>query len=371
MSPPTPLAELARLFLRLGATSFGGPAAHIAMMQDEVVRKRGWMTATAFLDALSATNLIPGPNSTELAMHVGHQRAGARGLIVAGVSFIVPAALMVGALAAAYMRYASVPDVGRIFHGIKPVVIVIVAVAVWSLGRTTMTTMRTAAVAGAGLLMLVSGVHELVVLAVCGALAVAFASGTPQTFGMLAATALAGAAPPAAAPFGLGLMFVLFLKTGAVLFGSGYVLLAFLRADFVERLGWLTEQQLLDAIAIGQITPGPVFTTATFIGFLLGGPVGSVAATVGIFLPAFVFVALTRPLVHRMRRSPRTAALLDGINAGSLAMMVFVLAHLARSAITDAPTLAIAAVSLVAIARFRINTVWLMAGGAAAAWLAG
>ena len=139
MSPPTPLAELARLFLRLGATSFGGPAAHIAMMQDEVVRKRGWMTATAFLDALSATNLIPGPNSTELAMHVGHQRAGARGLIVAGVSFIVPAALMVGALAAAYTRYASVPDVGRIFHGIKPVVIVIVAVAVWSLGRTTMT----------------------------------------------------------------------------------------------------------------------------------------------------------------------------------------------------------------------------------------
>ena len=166
-------------------------------------------------------------------------------------------------------------------------------------------------------------------------------------------------------------MFVLFLKTGAVLFGSGYVLLAFLRADFVERLGWLTEQQLLDAIAIGQITPGPVFTTATFIGFLLGGPVGSVAATVGIFLPAFVFVALTRPLVHRMRRSPRTAALLDGINAGSLAMMVFVLAHLARSAITDALTLAIAAVSLVAIARFRINTVWLMAGGAAAGWMAG
>ena len=371
MSPPTPLAELARLFLRLGATSFGGPAAHIAMMQDEVVRKRGWMTATAFLDALSATNLIPGPNSTELAMHVGHQRAGARGLIVAGVSFIVPAALMVGVLAAAYTRYASVPDVGRIFHGIKPVVIVIVAVAVWSLGRTTMTTMRTAAVAGAGLLMLVSGVHELVVLAVCGALAVAFASGTPRTFGMLAATALAGAAPSAAAPFGLGLMFVLFLKTGAVLFGSGYVLLAFLRADFVERLGWLTEQQLLDAIAIGQITPGPVFTTATFIGFLLGGPVGSVAATVGIFLPAFVFVALTRPLVHRMRRSPRTAALLDGINAGSLAMMVFVLAHLARSAITDALTLAIAAVSLVAIAHFRINSAWLMAGGAAVGWMAG
>jgi chromate transporter len=371
VSPPTPLTELARLFLRLGATSFGGPAAHIAMMQDEVVRKRGWMSATAFLDALSATNLIPGPNSTELAMHVGHQRAGARGLVVAGVCFIVPAALIIGVLAAGYTRYAAVPDVGFIFYGIKPVVIAIVAVAVWTLGRTTITTMMTAAVAASALVMLAAGVHELLVLAVSGAAAVVFASGTPRSFAMLAVTALAGAAPASAAPFGLGLMFLLFLKTGAVLFGSGYVLLAFLRADFVERLGWLTEQQLLDAIAIGQITPGPVFTTATFIGYLLGGPVGAVAATVGIFLPAFVFVALTRPLVDRMRRSARTAALLDGINAGSLAMMVFVLGHLARSAITDGLTLAIAAVSIVAIARLRVNSIWLMAGGAAVGWLIG
>jgi chromate transporter len=387
VSPRTRLAELARLFIRLGATSFGGPAAHIALMQDEVVRKRGWMSATAFLDALSATNLIPGPNSTELAMHVGHQQAGARGLVVAGVCFIVPAALMVGLLAAGYTRYASVPDVGHIFYGIKPVVIAIVAVAVWTLGRTTMTTRGTAAtaaggtsataaggtaaIAAAGLLMLAAGVHELPVLAVCGALAVAFASGTPRSFGMLAMSAMAGAAPAAAVPFNLGVMFALFLKTGAVLFGSGYVLLAFLRADFVERLGWLTEQQLLDAIAIGQITPGPLFTTATFIGYLLAGPFGAAAATVGIFLPAFVFVALTRPLVHRMRQSARTAALLDGINAGSLAMMVFVLAHLARSAITDMLTLAIAVVSLLAIAWFRVNNVWLMAAGAVVGWVGG
>ena len=372
MSPPTPLADLARLFLRLGATSFGGPAAHIAMMQDEVVRRRGWITVTAFLDALSATNLIPGPNSTELAMHIGHQRAGARGLVVAGACFILPAALIVGVLAAGYTRYASVPDVGRVFYGIKPVVIAIVAVAVWTLGRTTMTTMMPAAVAAAALAMLAAGVHELLVLAISGAAAVVFASGTPRTFGMLAAAStLTAVAQASAAPFSLGLMFVLFLKTGAVLFGSGYVLLAFLRADFVERLGWLTEQQLLDAIAIGQITPGPVFTTATFIGYLLGGPVGAVAATVGIFLPAFVFVALTRPLVHRMRRSARTAALLDGINAGSLAMMVFVLGHLARTAVTDTLTLAIAGVSLIAVARYRVNNVWLMAVGAAVGWMAG
>jgi chromate transporter len=364
----TTLSELAGLFLRLGATSFGGPAAHIALMQDEVVRRRRWMSATAFLDALSATNLIPGPNSTELAMHVGHQRAGARGLVVAGVCFIVPAALIVGLLAAGYTRYASVPDVGHVFYGIKPVVIAIVAMAVWTLGRTTVTTMATAAIAAAGLVMLAAGIHELVVLAVCGALGMVFASGTPRSFGVLAVSAVAGAAPAVAAPFDLGVMFALFLKTGAVLFGSGYVLLAFLRADFVERLGWLTEQQLLDAIAIGQMTPGPVFTTATFIGYLLAGPVGAAAATVGIFLPAFVFVALTRPLVHRMRESARTAAALDGINAGSLAMMVFVLAHLARSAITDVLTLTIAVIGLLAIARFRVNNIWLMAGGAAVGW---
>jgi chromate transporter len=216
--------------------------------------------------------------------------------------------------------------------------------------------------------MLAAGIHELLVLAICGAFAVTVASGTPRSFGMLAVSAAAGAAPAGAAPFSLGVMFALFLKTGAVLFGSGYVLLAFLRADFVERLGWLTEQQLLDAIAIGQMTPGPVFTAATFIGYLLGGPIGAAAATVAIFLPAFVFVALTRPLVDRMRQSARTAALLDGINAGSLAMMAYVLVYLARSAITDLLTLAIAVVSLAAIALFRVNNIWLMAGGAVVGW---
>ena len=368
--PVTPLAELARLFLRLGATSFGGPAAHIALMQQEVVRRRRWLDAAAFVDALSATNLIPGPNSTELAMHIGHARRGARGLVVAGVSFILPAALMVGVLAAAYVRYASLPDVSRVFHGIKPVVIAIVALAVWTLGRATVRTATTAAIAVGALVMLAAGVHELIVLAASGATAVLLTSRQPRSLAVLIGSMVPAGVPAAAAPFGLGLMFLVFLKIGSVLFGSGYVLLAFLRADFVERLGWLTEQQLLDAIAVGQMTPGPVFTTATFIGYLLGGPGGAVVATVGIFLPAFIFVALTRPLVERMRRSSRMGALLDGINAGSLAMMAFVLAQLARAAVTDTLTVTIAAVSFVAIAHYRVNTVWLMAAGAAAGWAA-
>jgi chromate transporter len=365
------LGELARLFLRLGATSFGGPAAHIALMREEVVRRRAWLDDAAFVDAISATNLIPGPNSTELAMHIGHARRGFAGLMVAGLCFILPAALIVALFAAAYVRYAAVPDVSRVFAGLKPVVIAIVALAVWNLGRATIRTAGAAAIAAGALMMLAAGVHELIVLALSGAAAGILVARPRQAFVVLMGAAVPAAATAAAAPFGLGLLFLLFLKIGSVLFGSGYVLLAFLRADFVERLGWLTEPQLLDAIAVGQITPGPVFTTATFIGYLLGGPAGAVVATVGIFLPSFVFVGLTRPLIERMRRSSWTGALLDGINAGSLAMMAFVLAQLTRAAVTGVLTAAIASVSLIALARFRVNPVWLMAAGAAAGWLAG
>jgi chromate transporter len=366
----TTIGELARLFLRLGATSFGGPAAHIALMQEEVVRKRAWLDDAAFVDAISATNLIPGPNSTELAMHVGHARRGLRGLIVAGLCFILPAALIVGFVAAAYVRYATVPDVRHVFAGIKPVVIAIVALAVWRLGLATIRTATAAAIAAGALFMLAAGVHELIVLALSGATAGVLLARPRHTFALVIGAAVPAAAPAAAAPFALGLLFLVFLKIGSVLFGSGYVLLAFLRADFVERLGWLTEQQLLDAIAVGQITPGPVFTTATFIGYLLGGPAGAVVATVGIFLPAFVFVALTRPLIERMRDSSWTAALLDGINAGSLAMMAFVLAQLTRAALVDRWTVAIALLSLIAIARYRVNAAWLMAAGGLVGWLA-
>ena len=367
----TPIAELVRLFLRLGATSFGGPAAHIAMMREEVVRRRGWLSERTFVDYLSAANLVPGPNSTELAMHIGHDRAGWRGLLAAGTAFIVPAALIVGALAAAYTRFARVPDVALIFSGVKPVVIAIVAHAVWGLGRTIAARPSPALVGLAALAALIAGVNELIVLAVSGAV-MWMMSARPSALGLVAwSLAPAGAAAATQAPFSLGLLFGLFFKIGAVLFGSGYVLLAFLRADFVERLGWLTEQQLLDAIAIGQITPGPVFTTATFIGYILGGPPGAAVATAGIFLPAFVFVAMSRPLLTRIRASAGAARVLDGINAASLAMMVFVLWQLARAALIGPLTTAIAAASLVALAVFRINSALLMAAGGAAAWWAG
>ena len=365
----TPIAELVRLFLWLGASSFGGPAAHIAMMRTEVVRRRGWLTDETFVDYLSAANLIPGPNSTELAMHIGHDRAGWRGLLAAGTAFIVPAAVIVGALAAAYTRYAALPQVALLFSGIKPVVIAVVAHAVWGLGRTILARPAPALIGVAALAALMAGANELIVLAVSGVV-MWLHSARPSPFAVVAwSVAPAAAVLATPTPFSLGLLFAVFLKIGAVLFGSGYVLLAFLRADLVERLGWLTEQQLLDAVAVGQITPGPVFTTATFIGYILGGPAGAAVATIGIFLPAFVFVALSRPLVARMRASARASRILDGINAASLAMMMFVLIQLGRAVLVDPLTVAIAAASLVAIARFHINSALLMAAGGAAVWM--
>lgn len=363
---PTSLGELARLFLRLGITGFGGPAAHVAMLRDEVVVRRGWMSEAHFLDLLGATNLIPGPNSTEMALHVGRERCGWRGLLVAGAAFIAPAAVITAALAWVYVRYGSLPSTQWILWGIKPVIVAIVAHALFALAPRAARTWSLRAIGAGALAAAAFGAHELLVLLAAGliaSLAVAAWRGAACTAVVpVAATSIA------ASSVTLSGIFWVFLKIGSVLFGSGYVLVAFLRADLVERHGWLTEAQLIDAVAAGQVTPGPVLSTATFIGYLLASWNGALLATLGIFLPAFVFVALTRPLVHRMRQSARTAALLDGINAGSLAMMVFVLAHLARSAITDMLTLAIAVVSLVAIALSRVNNIWLMAGGAAVGW---
>ena len=359
------MIELALLFLRLGATAFGGPAAHIAFMEEEVVRRRRWMSQDEFLDLLGATNLIPGPNSTEMAIHIGYRREGWRGLVVAGVCFILPAALIVGTIAWLYVRYAKLPQAEAVLYGIKPVIIAIIADALWRLARTAMKTPMLAVMAVVAAIAAVVGVHELAVLFGCGALVMLVrVRGT----GMFALPLMAtSAAVPA---FGLLPLFLFFVKVGAVLFGSGYVLFAFLRADLVERWHWLTESQLLDAIAVGQITPGPVFTTATFIGYVLAGGPGAVVATIGIFLPAFFFVAVSGPLVPRLRQSRVAAAFLDGVNAAAVALMAVVTWQLGRTALVDVVTIALAVVSGLVLWRFRINSAWLVLSGALAGLIA-
>jgi chromate transporter len=395
------LLELASLFLKLGTIGFGGPAAHIAMMEDEVVRRRRWLERERFLDLVGAVNLIPGPNSTELAIHIGHLRGGWAGLAVAGVCFILPAFLIVLGCAWAYVRFGALPAAEAVLYGVKPVVIAVVLQALVGLGRTAVRTRPLAAVGLAALAAVAFAVHELLVLLAAGVvLAVhhlasagrgpassagaaaaiaagsapgsgppALASAGPAAKGPAAALPLAAALAPASLPiaaasFGLLPLFLFFLKVGAVLFGSGYVLLAFLRADLVERYGWLTEVQLLDAVAVGQVTPGPVFTTATFVGYVLGGSPGALVATLGIFLPAFVFVALSGPLVPRIRRSPVAGAFLDGVNVASLALMAAVTAALARAAIVDVTTLLAALAAVVLLMRYRVNSSWLVLAGA-------
>lgn len=364
-----PLVEIAGLFLKLGTIAFGGPAAHIAMMEDEVVRRRGWLSREAYLDYLGATNLIPGPNSTELAIHVGRSQAGWQGLLVAGTCFILPSALLTTAFGWAYVRYGSLPAAAGVLYGVKPVVIAVVLQALWRLGRSALKSqalmlLGVAAVVAAGL-----GVHELIVLAGAGLTMAAFrgvrgsrsAGSHERAPVVLFLTAIAGVS---VTPFGLWPLFAVFAKIGSVLFGSGYVLLAFLRADLVERLGWLTERQLLDAVAVGQVTPGPVFTTATFIGYILGGARGAVVATLGIFLPAFIFVALSGLVLPALRRSPTTGAVLDGVNVASLALMTVVSWQLTRSALVDPIAVGLAAVSAVLLFRFRVNSAWLVVAGA-------
>ncbi len=367
----TPLRSLALLFLKLGTIAFGGPAAHIAMMEDEVVRRRRWMKRDEFLDLLGATNLIPGPNSTEMAIHIGHRQAGWPGLLVAGVCFIAPATLIVTAFAWAYVRYHQLPEVSGILYGVKPVIIAIVLQALFALGRTALKSWFLAAIAVAGTALSFAGIHELIILAGGGMSAMAQRLIKRPSHNSLSVflTLLFQSATPAATAFGLWPLFLFFLKVGAVLYGSGYVLLAFIRADLVERWQWLTESQLLDAIAVGQVTPGPVFTTATFIGYVLGGTTGAAVATVGIFLPAFIFVALSGPLVPLIRRSPIAGAFLDGVNACALSLMFVVTYLLARSALVDLPTILIGLLSAFLLFRFRVNSAWLVLGGAVVGWV--
>lgn len=363
-----PLWEIARVFLRLGVVSFGGPAAHVALMEEEIVRRRRWLTREAFLDLLGAANLIPGPNSTELAIHVGYARAGWPGLLVAGACFILPAAVMVAALAWGYVRFGTLPAIAGVLAGVTPVVIAIVGQAIWNLGRSVLTSRATIAVGVACVAAAMLGANELAILGGAGVAMWAVRTASRANGAARSATGAivlpSLAAIGGAAPFTLGGLFLVFLKIGSVLFGSGYVLLAFLRADLVVRLGWLTERQLLDAVAVGQVTPGPVFTTATFVGYLLGGAGGAVVATIGIFLPAFVFVAASGPLIPIVRRSPGARALLDGVNVASLALMAVVIVQLARSALTGPFGIALAMASAVALLRFRMSASWLVLAGA-------
>ena len=349
-------------------TAFGGPAAHIAMMEHEVVRRRQWLTREQFLDVVGAANLIPGPNSTELALHVGRTRGGWSGMLVAGAAFILPSAIMVGGLAWAYVRFGALPEAAGVLYGVKPVVIAIMVQALWRLGRTAVRSVPLAAIGLAVVVAAALGAGELLLLAAGGATAAAVDRGLRARMlplllfvpGPAAGVAMQGTA----ATFSLGTLFATFLKIGAVLFGSGYVLLAFLRADFVERLGWLTSQQLLDAVAIGQVTPGPLFTAATFIGFLLAGIPGAIVATVAIFLPAFVFVAASGPLIPRIRNSPTAGSALDGVTVASLGLMAVVTWQLAGEAIINLPTLGLAMLATAALLTLRINSAWLILGGA-------
>nr|WP_211207220.1 chromate efflux transporter [Stackebrandtia nassauensis] len=357
------------MFLRLGTIAFGGPAAHTAMMREELVRRRGWVSDQRFVDLMGATNFIPGPNSTELAIHLGHDRARWKGLVAAGVCFILPAAVMVTGLAWAYVTYGQTPAVKGVLYGVVPAVIGIIAHALFGLLRTVVKTVWLGALGVAALVAYFLGVNELVILAAGGLLAVAVHFGqrwrgsvSGFAIPLLWTDKLPVFADPTTGQ--LAQLFATMLKIGAVLYGSGYVLLAFLRGDFVDRLHWISNEQLIDAVSIGQVTPGPVFTTATFVGYLVAGLPGAFLATVAIFLPSFVFVGLLTKLTGWLRSRDWTAMLLDGVNATALALMAGVSFQLGRTAIIDPLTAAIAIVTVLLLWRTKLNSAWYIAGGA-------
>jgi chromate transporter len=379
-SAPSPLLEVVRVFLKLGVIGFGGPAAHVALMREEVVKRRRWVDEQHFLDLLGAVNLIPGPNSTEMCIHLGYVRAGWPGLVAGGALFILPAMVIVLGLAWSYVRYGATPAATAALYGIKPVIIAVIVQALWGLLRTAVKNVRLAAIGILVLALYLAGVNEIGLL--FGGALVAMLLETPWRVRPGVKAAVIGAVgllspslahAAAAVSYSVATLFFTFLKIGSVLYGSGYVLLAFLRNDFVNRLGWLTDRQLLDAISVGQFTPGPVLTTATFIGYVVGsqhgdvsaGIQGAVLATLAIFLPAFVFVAATVHVIPRLRKSPWTATLLDGVNVAALGLMAGVTWELGRAALVDPLTLVIAAAAAVALIRFKVNSVWLIVAGAA------
>lgn len=385
MASKRPLRDLAQLFLRLGLTAFGGPAAHIAMMEDEVVERRGWLSRQHFLDLVGATNLIPGPNSTEMTMHIGYERAGWRGLFVAGTTFIGPAVLLSGVLAWLYVQYGALPQAAPFLAGIKPAVMAVILSAVWKLGKKAVKGWQfaviglavfTAALLGIDvtLALLIGGVGGAVWLYFAGAVKVdGQGEGKPTAVFLLPALtkkmAWGTAVTVMAADVPLWRLGLVFLKIGAVLYGSGYVLVAFLERDLVNRLGWLTQAQLLDAIAIGQFTPGPVLSTATFIGYLIAGTPGAAVATLGIFLPSFLFVLILNPLIPRLRQMAATAAFLDAVNVAAVALMAAVTIELGQETLVNWQAWVIAGLAILLTFRFKLNSAWLVVGGALLGYL--
>jgi len=366
---PLRLRSLAGLFLRLGLTAFGGPAAHIAMMEEEVVRRRRWMDHATFLDLLGLCNLLPGPNSTELAIFIGRTLAGWRGLVLAGLCFIVPAALLTLGFAALYVHFGRLPAAQGFLLGIKPVVLAIVAQAVWNLGRSALRTRRNVLLGLGVLAASFLGIQEALLILGAGLLSLLLAQPRPEASALgLALLPLPGL-PVLAAPFSLGGLFWVFLKVGATLFGSGYVLIAFLRTDLVHHLHWLTETQLLDAVAVGQVTPGPVFTTATFIGFLLGSWRGALVATTAIFLPAFLLVGAGAFFLPRIRKSPALSAFMQGVNAAAVGLMATALWDLGQATLASPWTLALGLAAAWLLIRQRVNTTWVIFGGGLAGYL--
>lgn len=388
---PTPskegrLGELARLFFKLGVIAFGGPAAHIAMMEDEVVTRRGWISHQHFLDLIGATNLIPGPNSTEMTMHVGYERAGGPGLFTAGACFIFPAVLITGGFAWLYVQYGELPAVEPFLYGIKPAVIAVILGAVWKLGKSAVKGWRLAVLGGAVTTVVLLGVGLVAALLVGGVVGMCWLryaghddAETARRFLpilFLQHTARNGAAAiggvgagASVASISLWKLFLFFLKIGAILYGSGYVLVAFLEGGLVQDYGWLTQAQLFDAIAIGQFTPGPVLSTSTFIGYLIEGVPGAAVATLGIFLPSFFFVLILNPLIPRMRQSAWIGAFLDAVNVAAVALMVAVTVELGMDVLTSWPAWVIALLAAVGVLRFKVNAAWLVLGGALLGWL--
>jgi len=364
------LTDVAAIFLKIGITAFGGPAAHVAMMRREIVERRQWIDEQHFLDLLGATNLIPGPNSTEMSMHIGFVRAGWVGLFVGGASFILPAMLIVLGLAWVYVEYGTTPAAEWLLYGIKPVIIPLIVQAIWGLGQKAVKGVLTALIGGGALLFYFAGINFVILLVGGGLLLVVIQNARQLKKPTRVRTLLpvpflgSGLAVGAGTTFSLWSMFWAFVKIGALMYGSGYVLFAFLHADLVERNHWLTEQQLIDAIAIGQMTPGPLFTSATFIGYLLGDVPGALLATLGLSLPAFFFVAVSNPLVPRVRHSPWASSFLDGVNVAALGLMAAVTWELARAAYLDMFTVLIGLVAAVVLFRYRISSIWLVIFGA-------